>query len=411
MQQSHNKVWVISELYYPVETSTGYLLTCTAEGLAEKYDVSVLCRKSFQSADSGYLKSDENHNGVAIHRCWGTEFDKNKIFFRIINIATISLSIFFQALMRVKKNDCILVVTNPPALPFVINVVCRLRSAKCMLIVHDVYPEAMVAAGLTTPQSWLTKFMGWMTTRLYQKSDRIVVLGRDMYSLVARKLPKGDERIRTIENWADLDLVQPLRRTQSNLLSEIGILDKFVVQYAGNMGRTHGLEYLVEVARCFSTTRSDIHFLLIGGGAKKKWIEEVVAAESLSNITLVGNLPRSDQINFLNACDVAIISFVPNMAGVSVPSRTYNTMAAGSPIIAVADEHSELSQVVKEEEIGWVVAPGDIETLQSVILQAADQPETLQVMATRARNAAEEKYSLRIANNKYCQLIEELIDM
>ena len=94
-----------------------------------------------------------------------------------------------------------------------------------------------------------------------------------------------------------------------------------------------------------------------------------------------------------------------------VPSRTYNTMAAGSPIIAVADEHSELSQVVKEEEIGWVVAPGDIETLQSVILQAADQPETLQVMATRARNAAEEKYSLRIANNKYCQLIEERIDM
>ena len=410
MLKNPNRVWVISEIYFPIETSTGYLLTCTAEGLAEKHDVSVLCRRSCQSANRERLRSFETHNGVAIHRCWGTEFDKNKIFFRIINIATISLSIFFQALIRLKKNDCVLVVTNPPVLPFVVNVACRLRGAKCILIVHDVYPEAIVAAGLTTPQSWLTRFMGWMTTRLYQKSDRIVVLGRDMYSLVARKLPKDGERIRTIENWADLDLVQPLPRTQSNLLSEKNILDKFVVQYAGNMGRTHGLEYLVEVARRLIKSRSDIHFLLIGGGAKKKWIEEVVAEESLSNITLVGNRPRSDQINFLNACDVAIISFVPNMAGVSVPSRTYNTMAAGSPIIAVADEHSELSQVVKEEEIGWVVAPGDIETLQSVILQAAGQPQTLQLMATRARNAVEEKYSLREANEKYNRLIEELVD-
>ena len=85
-------------------------------------------------------------------------------------------------------------------------------------------------------------------------------------------------------------------------------------------------------------------------------------------------------------------------------------MASGRPLIAVADKQSELSRVVLEEDIGWVVAPSDIDELENSILTAFREKNTLQEIGKRARVVAEKKYSLKIANEKYHRLIEELVD-
>ncbi|HHY57526.1 MAG TPA: glycosyltransferase family 4 protein, partial [Chloroflexi bacterium] len=165
---------------------------------------------------------------------------------------------------------------------------------------------------------------------------------------------------------------------------------------------------LIAVAQRLESNHPKIHFLLIGSGAKKRWVEQTATSLHLSNLTVLGNRPRSDQSNFLNACDVALISFIPGMAGVSVPSRMYNIMAAGKPIIAMADRHSELAQVVIEEGIGWVIDPGDEAALERTIMEAASQPELLCAMGQRARLAAETKYSPERANQAYRNLVETL---
>lgn len=408
MKQTSNQVWVVSELYYPEETSTGYLLTCTAEGIARSFPVSVLCSQPTYAARGQRAPAYEERNGVHIHRCWGTTFDRDRILLRLINMVTITVSIFLSALMRLHRGDCVFVVTNPPVLPFAVNLACWFRRAKCVLIIHDVYPEVLIATGITTPTALPTRLIRWLTGLLYRRCERIVVLGRDMQQLARQKLPGGDERTVIIENWADLDLVEPRPRSSNTLLKEQGLLDKFVIQYAGNMGRTHGLEHLIAVAQRLESNHPKIHFLLIGSGAKKRWVEQTATSLHLSNLTVLGNRPRSDQSNFLNACDVALISFIPGMAGVSVPSRMYNIMAAGKPIIAMADRHSELAQVVIEEGIGWVIDPGDEAALERTIMEAASQPELLCAMGQRARLAAETKYSPERANQAYRNLVETL---
>lgn len=84
------KLWVISELYYPEETSTGYFVTKIAEGLAERYPVDVLCSQPTYSARGIRAPRREQHNGVNIQRCLATTFSKDFLLFRIINLATIS---------------------------------------------------------------------------------------------------------------------------------------------------------------------------------------------------------------------------------------------------------------------------------------------------------------------------------
>jgi glycosyltransferase involved in cell wall biosynthesis len=105
---------------------------------------------------------------------------------------------------------------------------------------------------------------------------------------------------------------------------------------------------------------------------------------------------------------VSIISFNKGMTGVSVPSRLYNIMAAGKPIIAVAEPESELALVVCEEEIGWVVSPGDIGGLRTAILEAKSNPNLLLQMGQRARLAAETKYTLEKVNQGYKAVVASI---
>ena len=108
---------------------------------------------------------------------------------------------------------------------------------------------------------------------------------------------------------------------------------------------------------------------------------------------------------FLNACDVAIVSLVRGMVGVSMPSRTYNILAAGKPILALTEVGSELAQVVEEEQVGWVVPPADPTSLTETVIEILNQRTRLQAMGKSARKAALAKYSLASAIEKYRRMI------
>src|SRR5262245_18401559 len=142
------RVWVISELYYPEETSTGYLLTKTAEGLAERHSDTVLTEQPTYAARGARAPSREVRHNVRIFRCRATAPDKDVLPFRLVNLVSISLSIFAAALRRIRRDERVLVVTNPPLLPFLVAHAFQLRREKCLLLIHDVYPEALVATGL-----------------------------------------------------------------------------------------------------------------------------------------------------------------------------------------------------------------------------------------------------------------------
>lgn len=408
-KESKKTVWIISELYYPEETGTGYYITRIAQGLADKYDVRVLCNQPSYSARGLNAPSNEFLNGVTITRCSTPPLNKDKFAFRFINFISISLSIFFQALFRIKKDDAVLVVTNPPLLPFLILVACRLRRAKCGLLVHDVYPEAMIAAGLLREQSVTTKLFRFLNALLYQNMDRIGVLGRDMADLVKKRLGnKLNGQVSLTRCWSDIEQIKPSTPTLNPLLNRLGLKDKFVVQYAGNIGRVQDIETLVNTMILLNNVDHDIHFLFIGSGAKRDWLKAEIMKENLTNCTLLQPMPRSEQQLFLNACDVSIIALVQSMTGVGVPSRMYNILASGKPVIAAVDKQSELAMVIKEEEVGWLVPIGQCDKLAETIVAAKNGDKLRYQMGARARNIAEERFSFQHVLPSYEGLVSSL---
>jgi glycosyltransferase involved in cell wall biosynthesis len=184
------------------------------------------------------------------------------------------------------------------------------------------------------------------------------------------------------------------------LLKQFNLSEKLVFLYAGNMGHPNDLESIV---KCSEKLRdnSEFHFIFLGGGVKKKWLEKKIEQKNLTNVTLLPPRPRSEQNIFLNACDVALVSLVKNMWGVSMPSRTYNILAVGKPILALTEANSEVARVIQEDDLGWIVSPNNPEKLFQTIIEISRKRPQLTAMGIRARNAAIEKYSVEIAVQKY----------
>jgi glycosyltransferase involved in cell wall biosynthesis len=402
------RLWVVTELYHPERTSTGRSLTGIAEGLADRFDVHALCAQPTYAARGVQAPAVELLNEVHVRRCASTRFDKDHLFGRVCNLVTVTASIGWQALRRFRGGDRVLVVTNPPLLPFVVLLASRLRGARPVLLIHDVYPDVLVSAGLIRKGSLATRVGARVARWLYRRFERVVVLGRDMESLVRNRIGgEANGRIALIPNWADLDQISARPKAASGILDRLGIEpDAFVIQYLGNMGRTHGIEDLVDVAASLRDDR--IVFLFVGQGARLDWVREQISLRDLAHCRVVGGVPDEELADYLNACDLSVITLRPGMAGVSVPSRLYNVLAAGRALLVAADPEAEVARTVAEENIGWVVPPGDPASLRRTILEVARRRETVRERGQRARKVAEARYTREVAVEAYLGLFEAL---
>lgn len=396
-------LWVVTELYYPENNQTGYYMTGIAEGLARDFNVKIICGQPNYAARGTRAARREIHREVEIFRVWGTTLDKNVIFFRLINMLTLGASMFLKTLASLKCDQSVLVVSAPPTLPFITAFAARLRRARYHLIIQDKYPETLIAVGKADAGSIFIRLLDKLNSRLYGGAGKIFVVGRDMRELVEAQMPdKTDSKpsIEVIQNWASLEEIEPTRREDNGLLKELGIADKFVLMYAGNMGHPQDLESIV---RCATDLKNDarFHFLFLGSGVKRKWLETEVRENVLENVTVLDSRPRAEQQTFLNACDVGLVSLVKNMRGVAMPSRTYNLLAAGKPILALTEEKSELARVIEEEAVGWIVPPAEPARLLKVIDEIYERRGDLPEIGRRARKAALTSYSVETAIEKY----------
>ena len=245
-----------------------------------------------------------------------------------------------------------------------------------------------------------------MSIYLYNKAEKIIVLGRDMEKLVAERT-HDKKKIIVITNWGQVDELSPDPVIGKKFLSEIGLQEKFILLWAGNMGYPHDVETLLGAIKLLSD-RTEIHFLFIGSGFKRKWFEKNINAMGLNNVTLLKPMLKSEQQIFLNACDLGISSLLPNMRGISVPSRAYNYFATGKPILSIGDEFSELDFLIKEHDIGWTVPSGEKQRLAGTILEAYKNEKERLKKGIRARLIIEKYFSKQAVLNKYNLLFENM---
>jgi len=232
----------------------------------------------------------------------------------------------------------------------------------------------------------------------------VIAIGRDSQRLIENKARGTGVKAELIPLWADVETIEPEPRDQNALLRDRGIEDKFVLLYSGNMGPTHDVETIFRCAEMIRD-KSDVHFLFAGSGAKRKWLDRAQAEKSLPNVTLLDRQPRERLNTLLNACDLALISVVDGMLGVSVPSRITNIMASGKPVLAMTDSGSEIARIIDEEQIGRHVLPENADDLLAAITDMQRREKELADMGARARAAARERYCFDDRIRRYAEVL------
>lgn len=386
-----SKVWIATELFHPEETSTGAVMTSIARGLAEDFDVGVVCAQPTYSARGAKSKRRETLDGnIDIRRILSTTFGRSKTAGRLADMFSITVSTLVELMWVVGRRHVVLVVTNPPLLPYVAVIAARLRGAKTVLVVHDMFPEVLALGSTSSIKAVGIQVGHWLSKWLYRSVDAIVVIGPDQADRLGQKMGRAIEaKVTCIPLAYDDGFGTEMSRSESeHFRSELSGLDgKVVFQFAGNMGPLQGGEFLVDAVS--RTTNSRAHFNFVGAGRARGVFERL---QGYDHVTLSDRVPRDRARDLHAGCDVIIVSLVEGMWGISVPSRISNALAAGKPILGIVDAGSTLDRLITEHDIGWSVRPGDIEGFESAVHEAC--------VNTQARESKSEN-CLRLASSDY----------
>lgn len=398
----NSKLVFFTEYYYPANNTTSYYLTDIIKTAASVWNGRVEIYTASDLAGKDEILTQEN---VFIKRFSGGQLNKNSLFWRLLKFAFITMKFGIQALCSVAKGDTVFTVTNPAFMLVFLALLRKIRKFNYILLVYDIFPEALIPAGMSKEGSFSYKLTLAIYNWAYRQVDQLIAIGRDMQDLVAHKTGNAD-KIVLISNWVDVKEIKPCAKDTNPILKKYGLEKKRVFALAGNMGRTQGLNNLLRAIAMLPKNDSR-HFLFMGDGAWESKIQDFIRQTPGIPLIYTGRIPNDLQSAMLNACDVAVISLAAGMYGISVPSKTYFNMAAGKPLLLIADENSEVALLIREHDLGWVVPPGEPDKLVTAIQEIENLSDAeLTMYAMRSRMIAEQYFSAEVVLEKYAKLFK-----
>ena len=388
------KILIISPHFYP----ENFKCNDVAFELAKRgYDVTALSDipnypgGKFFPGYGLFKKRKEVVNGVKIVRTAmiprgngsGMRLAMNYVSFAI----TASIRAFFMGLFN--RYDAILVHETSPitvGIPGIIIKKIR-KSTKLLFWVLDLWPESLQVAGGINNKSVLNFFEG-VAKSCYRNSDHILMSSKGFRESICLK---GDFESKLVyfPNWAEKNL------SDSGDYHLPNLPDGFIVMFAGNIGEAQDFEHTLEAAKLlWKRGRKDIHFVLVGDGRKKHWVEKFVKDKNLdSMVHCVGRHPLESMGLFFNKADVLFFALKDSLIfNLTCPAKLQAYMSAGRPVLAMIN--GEGRNIVSEAACGLSVSAGDYVGLaDSIERMAAMDKGELKRMGENGRSYCMENFS------------------
>ena len=248
------------------------------------------------------------------------------------------------------------------------------RGGMLVFNIQDIFPDAAAQTGAITNKQIL-RGARWLERVSYERSDAVVLLSEDLKQNVAAKLSgKFHNRLYVIPNFVDTSAIVPGDR-MTNYRRELGIDDRVIVMYAGNVGFSQSLELVLAAAKSLPS----IAFVINGDGAARKSLQDKAKNENIDNVHFADYQPIERLSEVLASGDIHVVPLKTGLASVSVPSKMYSILSAGRPVLAAIDSNTEIPRTLAESGAGIAVAPDNeadfISALQILISDGVKRNE------------------------------------
>ena len=402
-------VLFVTQYYPPEMAATGQLLAELAEDLVPQgFRVTVLAGRPSYGLKGSKARNNlqERRNGVEVLHTYSTRFSRASLPGRAANWLSYPVSSLFRGATGISRPDIVVGYTAPPTVPPLAYLLARRWRARFVLYVHDVYPHIANAVKALNNRA-LIKAWRAVNRKLYTRADAIITLG-DYMAARLREEGVPPEHVFVAHNWADKELLYPMPHGESRMRDDLGLGDRFVVLYSGNLGMSHDLEPVCDAISRLYQYRDRLAFLFVGGGVRRKKLEDFVRRNNFGRFVIFRDYVAHDELAAgLNTGDAGLITMLEGTEGLVVPSKLYAYMAVGLPILAVSSTPCEVTDIVTESQCGFVVGSG--QELSSAISKMMEDPEIAAGLGRNARKTFEERFERRQATSLIGRVLKGVV--
>jgi glycosyltransferase involved in cell wall biosynthesis len=323
----------------------------------------------------------------------GPRYIRTSLLLRVFTWCAYTFKLILHLTFASRKYSKLLIFSNPPLAPLIAPL-ARLPYA---LILFDLYPLVLSQVKpnyvlIRILFTIFTNFWHFLNSFIVPRAERVFVLSTAMASELRQYFSSDSiwaDRVVVIPPWADTTTMLPSPVAADEFRTKFSI-DGFLVTYSGNLGLTHPLEFLLEASALLinSSLSSRIQILFIGCGPKRNSLESQARELQLPQTSLrfLNPLPYNDVPASLSAADIAVVALDSLSASASLPSKTFNALACGTPVLALAPESSALSQLILKHNCGFVIEPGPDapQNIADFLCELAANPDQLQKLSDNA---------------------------
>jgi colanic acid biosynthesis glycosyl transferase WcaI len=410
------RILILSLVFRPDNVSTAQIMGDLAEDLkARGHEVFVITSVPHYNNDPvalegqplqrywGKIVQKSDYCGMQVLHAWMPRKGRNKLA-RILAWLGFHL-VTTMAGLGSRFNPDIILAPSPPLTIGVSAWLLGLRH-KCPFIynVQEIYPDVAVNLGVLKSRLIINLLLG-LERFVYAKANALAIISEGMANRIrSKKIPP--DKIHIIPNFVDINDFRPLPKV-NNFSLQHGLQDKFVVSYAGNMGKPQGLDILLDAAYLLRDVPS-IHFLLMGDGSERAHLIAKAQHLHLPNITILPYQPYHLMGEAYATADTSFVSQAPGTSKDGIPSKVYRIMACARPVIACTDDDSDLSRLIAKADGGTVVPSADAKELANAVRQALLQREAWHEKGIQARKFVLQNYSRSTICTRYHELIREI---
>jgi glycosyltransferase involved in cell wall biosynthesis len=394
----------VNRYFDPDQSATSQMLTDLARGLAARgYVVHVVCSRQLYTDPYAALPQRQEQSGIVVHRVNTTRFGRAGLMGRALDYASFYCFAGATLLTLVASGDVLVAKTDPPLISILAAIVARAKRAALVNWQQDVFPEIATHLGVNPLPRWLDsllrKLRDWSLLRARMN---VMISNRMLEYFERRGIPRS--QLCVIENWADAEAITPKPAGASALRARLGLADRFIVCYSGNLGRAHEFDTFLAAAHELRS-ESSVVFLMIGGGAKMEPLRRAVADRALGNFCFLPYQPRENLEDTLAAADLHLVSLLPALEGLIMPSKLYGILAAGRPLIFVGDSEGDIARIVAEVQCGITVGVNACADLVASIGRLQSEPDACLAMGARARALFLDRYSVNSALERWIAVL------
>ena len=312
----------------------------------------------------GKLVYKENLEGINIVRTWIYATKKTGFSSRIMNYLSFTISCIVFGIFCIGKSDVVITESPPLFLGYSGYIISRLKRAKYVFNVSDLWPESAIKLGVLSSKS-LIKLSTWLEEFSYKKAN--LITGQTM-GIVNNIIDRGFDRnkVHLITNGVDTDFFKPDNRNEE-IRKKFNVDGKFAICYAGIHGIAQGLETIINTANELMQYK-DISIVFIGEGPQKENLIKMMKDLKLNNVQFFPMQAKKNMPGIIASMDVALIPLKKlDLFKGALPSKMFEALASELPIVLSVEGEAE--DLIKKANAGICVEPENYIEIKEAILK------------------------------------------